>query len=111
MDHWIRDIRKIHRACYKNLREQCSAKVAGKLLWTFANLLPSTLQELSDISPNFRRTRGDVEKIIRICRTAKLKLVQRERYNMTQDAQTLDAYSSAEESFIGDTTDEEALLG
>ena len=93
------------------MREQCSAKVAGKLLWTFANLLPSTLQELSDISPNFRRTRGDVEKIIRICRTAKLKLVQRERYNMTQDAQTLDAYSSAEESFFGDTTDEEALLG
>ena len=73
MDHPDRNIRKIHKLCFKKLRKGCSEKVASRLLREFAEKLPTTKQELSSIVTTFRRARTDVQIILTICKHAKLK--------------------------------------
>ena len=111
MESCDRDIKKIHRLCYKLLKKRCSGKVGSRLLWQFADLLPTTLMELSTIVPNFRRSRTDVNIILTTCKYAKLKKDRLYGPGLTlPDAQKLVESSTETESELDESTDEEPLI-
>ena len=98
MDSNDMTLRKLHRACYKALKEEVSAKVSTKILRKCATILPKSTLELKQICSHFRRTRSDVDEIVLICRSY---YKQKEQYltsGFTQDSQLLDP-SDSEDSF------------
>ena len=99
-------LRKIHRACFKALKQEVSAKVSTKILRECATILPKSTSELKQIRSHFRRARSDVEKIVLICRSHNKQKEQYLTSGFTQDSQLLDPSDSSLEPLIPKTKKE-----
>ena len=106
-------LRKIHRACFKALKQEVSAKVSTKILRECATILPKSTSELKQIRSHFRRARSDVEKIVLICRSHNKQKEQYLTSGFTQDSQLLDP-SDSDDSFHmgweGDSYEEKCTM-